>query len=108
MAVKYRSMGHAFLTAFSVMAGWIAEMLYMLFIAYIAVDAHSFLHFCVRNNLQCAQNGFSVLILRLGDCIASKNTPHTTLCLECYTPLYIATSCLKYMKPKHDYTPTFH
>ena len=40
MAFMYRDMGHAFHecnSVFSVIAGWIAEMLFMLFFAYIAV-----------------------------------------------------------------------
>ena len=37
MAFTYRDMGRAFHDVFSVIAGWIAEMLFMLFLAYIAV-----------------------------------------------------------------------
>ena len=40
MAFTYRGMGHTFhgvFSVFSVMARWIAEMLFMLFFAYIVV-----------------------------------------------------------------------
>ena len=40
MAFTYRDMGrvfHEYILRISVMAGWIAEMLFMLFFAYIAV-----------------------------------------------------------------------
>jgi len=40
MAFTYRDLGHTFqkqILLFSVMVGWIAEMLFMVFFAYIAV-----------------------------------------------------------------------